>query len=44
MAVTPVTLAADGRNTALPSASEPVWLTPRWRWSFSSAVAVAVLK
>ena len=33
-----------GRNTACPSASEPVASMPSLRWSFSSAYAVSELK
>ena len=36
-----VTRSAVGSNTAWPSVSLPVWLTPSVAWSFSKAVTVA---
>ena len=35
-----ITRMAEGSNTAWPRASVPFWVTPRARWSFSSAVVV----
>ena len=36
-----VTRTAVGSNTAWPSVSVPVWVTPRAAWSFFTAVVVA---
>ena len=38
--LTTITRMAEDSNTAWPRASVPFWVTPRARWSFSSAVAV----
>src|SRR5215470_630619 len=41
LGVTAVTRIGPGTNTTCPRASVPVWLTPRFSWSSSTAAAVA---